>query len=46
MLFAITQLLQKLGIRSSQSSQEQTNIVVQLANREVKRSLSPVTKRK
>ena len=46
MLFAITQLSQKLGIRSFQSSQEQTNIVVQLANREVERSLSSVTKRK
>ena len=46
MLSVVTQLSQKLGIRSSQSSQEQTNIVVQLANREVERSLSPVTKRK
>ena len=46
MLSAVTQLSQKLGIRSSQSSQEQINIVVQLANREVKRSLSPVIKRK
>ena len=46
MLSAVTQLSQKLGIRSSQSSQEQTNIVVQLTNREVERSLSPVTKRK
>ena len=44
MLSVVTQLSQKLGIRSSQSSQEQTNIVVQLTNREVKRSLSPVTK--
>jgi len=46
MLSVVTQLSQKLGIRSSQSSQEQTNIVVQLANREIERSLSPVTKRK
>ena len=46
MLSVVTQLSQKLGIRSSQSSQEQTNIVVQLTNREVERSLSPVTKRK
>ena len=46
MLSVVTQLSQKLGIRSFQSSQEQTNIVVQLTNREVERSLSPVTKRK
>lgn len=46
MLSVVTQLSQKLGIRSSQSSQEQTNTVVQPANREVERSLSPVTKRK
>jgi len=46
MLSVVTQLSQKLGIRSSQSSQEQTNIVVQPTNREVERSLSPVTKRK
>ncbi len=46
MLSVVTQLSQKLGIRSSQSSQEQTNTVVQPANREVERTLSPVTKRK
>ena len=46
MLSAVTQMSQRLGIQSSQESQEQTNVVVQPANREAERSLSPVLKRK
>ena len=39
----LSEVTQRLGI---QSSQEQTNVVVQPANRGVERSLSPVPKRK
>jgi hypothetical protein len=39
----LSEVTQRLGI---QSSQEQTNVVVQPANRGVERSLSPVLKRK